>query len=98
MSQHHTKNTLEVTAFCPKCKQQTQHRVDGGRKGPCIDPDHGNPLRTIPGFAQFTVRWLNLEHRRLEKTHFERYEDALRFFTQKGGDIASLWKDEDLIR
>lgn len=40
MSEHFTRNTLETTAFCPKCKRPTQHRVDGGRKGPCIDPKH----------------------------------------------------------
>jgi ribosomal protein L44E len=40
MAEHYTKNTLECTAYCPKCNRFTQHRVTGGRKGPCIDPDH----------------------------------------------------------
>ena len=37
MSEHFTKNTLEITAYCARCAKQTQHRVDGGRKGPCLD-------------------------------------------------------------
>ena len=40
MPEHYTKNTLECTAWCAKCQKLTQHRVDGGRRGPCIDPDH----------------------------------------------------------
>ena len=37
MSEHYTKNTLEATAWCAKCQKQTQHRVDGGRLGPCLE-------------------------------------------------------------
>lgn len=40
MPEHYTKNTLECTAWCKKCDRMTQHRVDGGRRGPCIDPQH----------------------------------------------------------
>jgi hypothetical protein len=40
MGEHYTKNTLECTAWCAKCQKNTQHRVDDGRRGPCIDPDH----------------------------------------------------------
>lgn len=40
MPEHYTKNTLECTAWCAKCQRNTQHRVDGGRRGPCIDPKH----------------------------------------------------------
>lgn len=40
MPEHFTKNTLECTAWCAKCQRNTQHRVDGGRRGPCIDPKH----------------------------------------------------------
>lgn len=40
MSEHHTRNTLEVTAWCPQCQQFTQHRCDNGRQGPCIDRKH----------------------------------------------------------
>jgi hypothetical protein len=36
MPEHYTKNTLECTAWCPKCQDSTQHRVDGGRRGPCL--------------------------------------------------------------
>jgi ribosomal protein L44E len=40
MPEHFTRNTLECTAWCPKCQRHTQHRVDDGRRGPCIDPLH----------------------------------------------------------
>ncbi len=40
MTQHFTKNTVEASAWCPKCKKQTMHRVDRdemqGRLGPCL--------------------------------------------------------------
>lgn len=37
MGEHFTKNTLETTAYCGKCKKPTQHRVDSGRRGPCLE-------------------------------------------------------------
>lgn len=45
MPEHYTKNTEECTAWCAKCQRMTQHRVDGGRRGPCIDPAH--PYREL---------------------------------------------------
>ena len=39
MSEHYTRNTLECTAWCRVCQRNTQHRVDQGRKGPCLE--HG---------------------------------------------------------
>lgn len=43
MSEHYPRNTEECTAWCKKCQRFTQHRVDSGRKGPCIDPNHPKP-------------------------------------------------------
>jgi hypothetical protein len=45
MGEHFTRNTLETTAWCAKCKRETLHRVDhpvaggkgGGRLGPCLE-------------------------------------------------------------
>jgi hypothetical protein len=48
---HYTKNTLAVTAPCPQCKRDTLHRVDGGRRGPCIDPGH-----KVPELSQAQIR------------------------------------------
>jgi len=45
MPEHYTKNTLECTAWCAKCQRFTQHRVDEGRRGPCIDVQH--PVRQL---------------------------------------------------
>lgn len=36
MPEHYTRNTVECTAWCNRCGGQTQHRVDGGRRGPCL--------------------------------------------------------------
>lgn len=37
MMEHFTRNTIEASAWCPKCGKNTQHRVDGVKLGPCID-------------------------------------------------------------
>jgi hypothetical protein len=36
MSEHYTRNTSEATEWCNKCNAMTQHRIDGGRRGPCL--------------------------------------------------------------
>lgn len=43
MPEHYTKNTLECTAWCRVCQKHTQHRVDGGRRGPCLEHCAGGP-------------------------------------------------------
>jgi hypothetical protein len=45
MAEHYTKNTLECTAWCGKCQRDTQHRVDGGRRGPCLEHGSGGPSK-----------------------------------------------------
>jgi len=37
VSEHFTKNTLGCTAWCKRCSAMTQHRVDSGRRGPCLE-------------------------------------------------------------
>lgn len=37
MGEHYTKNTVSVRANCSKCGRQTDHRVDNGRRGPCME-------------------------------------------------------------
>lgn len=37
MAQHFTKNTVSAAFFCGKCGKVTQHRIDDGRKGPCLE-------------------------------------------------------------
>jgi ribosomal protein L44E len=94
MPEHQTKNTETVTAYCASCRQNTQHRVDGGRQGPCIDPDHHNPLRTIPGEKRFLVRYLNphdKEPKQRSKT-FEKFDEALAFYARYGPQLATLWE------
>lgn len=35
--EHFTKRTMEAKLWCRKCFAFTMHRVDQGRKGPCLD-------------------------------------------------------------
>jgi hypothetical protein len=37
MTQHFTKNTVEASFYCNKCGHTTMHRIDNGRKGPCLE-------------------------------------------------------------
>lgn len=49
MAEHYTRNTESATAWCSKCNRMTEHRVDGGRRGPCLE--HLTPVRAkIPKF------------------------------------------------
>jgi hypothetical protein len=48
MVEHFTRNTETATAWCAKCGRATEHRIDNGRTGPCIDPKHVPPRAKIP--------------------------------------------------
>lgn len=37
MTEHYTRSTVSASAWCPKCQKRTQHRIDGVRKGPCLE-------------------------------------------------------------
>lgn len=37
MGEHYTRSTVSVSAYCKRCEKKTQHRVDGHRKGPCLE-------------------------------------------------------------
>ena len=37
MTQHFTKRTVSASFYCGKCGKFTQHRIDSGRKGPCLE-------------------------------------------------------------
>jgi hypothetical protein len=36
MPEHFTRNTVEASFWCAKCGGPTPHRVDSGRRGPCL--------------------------------------------------------------
>jgi len=36
MKEHFTKRTIEAQCWCNKCFRNTMHRIDNGRKGPCL--------------------------------------------------------------
>jgi len=44
MTEHFTRNTETATAWCAKCRKNTEHRIDGGKVGPCLDTNHPQPL------------------------------------------------------
>lgn len=66
MAEHYTRNTLECTGYCKKCQRFTQHRVDGGRRGPCIDPGH-----PVAGTKKDELRKRKAEQRRQNPPLFE---------------------------
>ena len=37
MTEHFTRSTVSATFYCSKCGKMTQHRIDKGRKGPCLE-------------------------------------------------------------
>jgi hypothetical protein len=37
MSEHYTKSTMQVSVWCNPCGKMTMHRVDDGRRGPCLE-------------------------------------------------------------
>jgi hypothetical protein len=36
MSEHYPKGAAWVKVWCKKCNKETAHRVDDGRRGPCL--------------------------------------------------------------
>jgi hypothetical protein len=36
MSEHYPKNTISAAVWCNKCGKETEHRIDDGRRGPCL--------------------------------------------------------------
>jgi len=43
MTEHFPKSTLTATAWCQRCRRSTEHRIDDGRVGPCLDEKHPAP-------------------------------------------------------
>jgi hypothetical protein len=37
MTEHYTRNTESVTAWCNKCQRETRHIVSSGRRGHCLE-------------------------------------------------------------
>jgi hypothetical protein len=37
MTEHYTRNTESVTAWCNQCARDTQHAVSDGRRGRCLE-------------------------------------------------------------
>lgn len=45
MSEHYTRNTVSAWLWCDKCRKMTEHRVDDGRRGPCLE--HSVPIKEV---------------------------------------------------
>ena len=45
MPEHYPKSVTDCWEYCTQCGRNTTHRVDGGRRGPCLDPNHGPVVR-----------------------------------------------------
>lgn len=37
MTEHYSRNTHAAQLWCAKCRRFTMHRIDHGRRGPCLD-------------------------------------------------------------
>jgi hypothetical protein len=48
VSEHFPKSTLTATGWCLKCRRNTEHQVDDGRLGRCLDPAHPAPPVAVP--------------------------------------------------
>jgi hypothetical protein len=63
MAEHYTENTVEVQAYCNKCRRQTSHRVNGGRKGSCLEcvakleKDHAARAKVAPAAEQQEIKF-----------------------------------------
>lgn len=44
---HFPKNTVEAACWCDSCGRETPHRIDDGRRGPCLDPAHGRQRKLL---------------------------------------------------
>ena len=36
MPEHYTKATTQATVWCKRCGKPAPHRIDNGRRGPCL--------------------------------------------------------------
>jgi hypothetical protein len=43
VTEHFPKSTLTATAWCAKCSRSTEHQIDDGRVGRCLDAAHPAP-------------------------------------------------------
>ena len=37
MPEHYSKAVVQVSVWCKVCHKDTMHRVDSGRRGPCLE-------------------------------------------------------------
>jgi len=49
MTEHYTRNTESVSAWCNKCNRVTQYAVSDGRRGRCLE--HAAPKETKKAIA-----------------------------------------------
>lgn len=47
MAEHYTKNTVTASVWCNRCGRMTTHRVDEGRRGPCMECMHQRELEIV---------------------------------------------------
>jgi hypothetical protein len=61
MPEHYTKRTVSASVWCSKCGGVTQHLVQGGRRGACmqclaeLDAEHARRAPIAPAAEQFTL-------------------------------------------
>ena len=44
---HFQKNVVEASFWCNSCGKSTPHRIDDGRRGPCLSSVHGRQAKLL---------------------------------------------------
>lgn len=47
MPEHYPKNTVTASVWCKVCGRETTHRIDDGRRGPCMECMHQRELEVV---------------------------------------------------
>jgi hypothetical protein len=53
---HYTKATVSAQVWCNVCGRETEHRIDNGRRGPCLNPDHARQPKLVDIAAPAAVQ------------------------------------------
>ena len=72
MGEHYTKNTQECNVWCNKCQKSTPHRVDSGRRGPCLEC-----IARMDDVIKNTGGWSKAQLKKREKAAKERQNPRL---------------------
>lgn len=56
MPEHYPKSTVSAVVWCNRCMRETEHRIDRGRRGPCLVCLQGAETRAKVGQVREELR------------------------------------------